>query len=102
MSFDDPRAPGQGESGGDGVEVMAEEAGEALHGFRFGLPDPLLQQVSAPQIDGELVPPIQAAVDFSFTPIELDHSDPFGVALVPMEADGRGQLSHQPDRSVRL
>ncbi|WP_338674257.1 hypothetical protein V1460_15220 [Streptomyces sp. SCSIO 30461] len=42
----------------------------------------------APQPGGELVPPIQAAVNFSFTPIELDHPDPFGVTVVLMEEDG--------------
>lgn len=42
----------------------------------------------APQPGGELVPPIQAAVDLSFTPIELDHPDPFGVTVVLMEEDG--------------
>jgi len=36
----------------------------------------------APQPGGELVPPIQAAVDVSFTPIELDRPDPFGVTVV--------------------
>ncbi|MEV1070038.1 hypothetical protein [Streptomyces sp. NPDC050263] len=34
------------------------------------------------------VPPIQAAVNFSFTPIELDHPDPFGVTVVLMEVGG--------------
>nr|WP_189936326.1 hypothetical protein [Streptomyces aurantiogriseus] len=50
MSFDDAGTPGEGEAGGDGVEVLAEEAGEALHGLRcvlLGLADPLQQQVSA-------------------------------------------------------
>ncbi|MFJ2022016.1 hypothetical protein [Streptomyces nodosus] len=42
----------------------------------------------APQPGGELVPPIQAAVNFSFTPIEPDHPDPFGVTVVLMEEDG--------------
>lgn len=32
--------------------------------------------------------PVQAAVNFSFTPIELDHPDPFGVAVMLMEEDG--------------
>ncbi|GGW85049.1 hypothetical protein CP966_33710 [Streptomyces galilaeus] len=40
------------------------------------------------QWSGELVLPIQAAVDFSFIPIELDHPDPFGVAVMLMEEDG--------------
>ncbi|MFE5049041.1 hypothetical protein ACFRAI_22295 [Streptomyces sp. NPDC056637] len=43
---------------------------------------------SGPQPGGQLVPPIQSAVNFSFTPIELDHSDPFGVTVVLMEEDG--------------
>ncbi|MFD0209930.1 hypothetical protein ACFVH9_12535 [Streptomyces hirsutus] len=30
MSFDDDGAPGEGESGGDGVEILTEETGEAL------------------------------------------------------------------------
>ncbi|MEV0374330.1 hypothetical protein AB0I10_31800 [Streptomyces sp. NPDC050636] len=34
------------------------------------------------------MPPIQAAVNFAFTPIELDYPDPFGVTVVPMEEDG--------------
>ncbi|MFJ6527274.1 hypothetical protein ACIQMZ_18580 [Streptomyces longwoodensis] len=42
----------------------------------------------APHPGSELVPPIQAAVNFSFTPIELDHPDPFGVTVVLMEEDG--------------
>jgi hypothetical protein len=43
MAFDHSRTPWQRESGGDGVEVVAKEAGEALHGLRcvlLGLPDP--------------------------------------------------------------
>jgi len=50
VAFDDTGAPGEGEASGDGVEVLAEEAGEALHGLRrvlFSLPDPLRQEVSA-------------------------------------------------------
>jgi hypothetical protein len=39
-------------------------------------------------VDGELVPPIQAAVDYSFIPLELDHPSPFGVTVVLMEEDG--------------
>ncbi|MES5820877.1 hypothetical protein [Streptomyces sp. RG80] len=42
----------------------------------------------APQPGGELVPPIQAAVNYSFTPLELDHPSPFGVTVVLMEEDG--------------
>src|SRR3954468_2566677 len=54
MPLDDPGAPGQGQAGGHCVEVLAEGAGEALHGFRgvlFGLPDPFQQQVSPPVTD---------------------------------------------------
>ncbi|WP_405842463.1 hypothetical protein OG528_29280 [Streptomyces platensis] len=42
----------------------------------------------APQPGGELVPPIQAAVHVAFTPIDLDHPDPFSVTVVLMEEDG--------------
>ncbi|WP_193242103.1 hypothetical protein [Streptomyces phaeolivaceus] len=42
----------------------------------------------APQPGGELVPPIQAAVNYSFIPLELDHPSPFGVTVVLMEEDG--------------
>ncbi|MET9566101.1 hypothetical protein [Streptomyces tauricus] len=41
-----------------------------------------------PQPGGELVPPTQAAVNYSFTPIEIDHLDPFGVTVVLMEEAG--------------
>ncbi|WP_405927044.1 hypothetical protein [Streptomyces sp. NBC_00035] len=41
-----------------------------------------------PQPGGELVPPVRAAVDYSFTPLELDHPSPFGVTVVLMEEDG--------------
>ncbi|MFE6496316.1 hypothetical protein [Streptomyces sp. NPDC057748] len=34
------------------------------------------------------MPPIQATVNFSFTPIELDHPGAFGVTVVLMEEDG--------------
>ncbi|MFJ9712100.1 hypothetical protein [Streptomyces sp. NPDC101234] len=50
MSFDDAGTPRQGESGGDGVEVLAEEAGEVLHGLGcvlIGLADPFQQEASA-------------------------------------------------------
>jgi len=42
----------------------------------------------APQPGGELAPPIQAAVAYSFIPIEIDHPSPFGVTVVLMEEDG--------------
>lgn len=51
MPFNDAGTPRQGEAGGDGFEVLAEEAGEALHRLRrvlLGLADPLQQQVAAP------------------------------------------------------
>lgn len=34
------------------------------------------------------MPPVQAAVDYAFTPLELDHPSPFGVTVVLMEEDG--------------
>ncbi|MFD9268689.1 hypothetical protein ACFWB1_04030 [Streptomyces goshikiensis] len=80
--------------------VLATQAGHVLHQFPYGerllsrsaegwasvAPD--WRPAPAPQPGGELVPPIQTAVNFSFTPIELDHPDPFGVTVVLMEEDG--------------
>ncbi|MFE9491241.1 MULTISPECIES: hypothetical protein [unclassified Streptomyces] len=54
----------------------------------MGVDRPGLEAGPAPQPGGELVPPIQAAVNFSFIPIELGHPDPFGVTVVLMEGDG--------------
>ncbi|MFB7853270.1 hypothetical protein ACFC34_40545 [Streptomyces sp. NPDC056053] len=80
--------------------VLATPAGHVLHQFPYTeqllsrSPEgwasvaPDWRPVPAPQPGGELVPPIQAAVNFSFTPIELDHPDPFGVTVVLMEEDG--------------
>ncbi|MFF7529963.1 hypothetical protein ACFZB2_12820 [Streptomyces bobili] len=45
------------------------------------------------QWSGELVLPIQAAVNFSFIPIELDHPDPFGVAVMLMKDGYRISLT---------
>ncbi|MGW6008161.1 hypothetical protein [Streptomyces sp. NPDC055210] len=42
----------------------------------------------APQPGGELAPPIQAALTYSFTPLDLDHPSPFGVTVLLMEDDG--------------
>lgn len=33
-------------------------------------------------------PPVRAAVDYSFIPLEIDHPSPFGVTVVLMEEDG--------------
>ncbi|WP_445031080.1 hypothetical protein [Streptomyces sp. SAS_270] len=81
-AFDGSGTPGQGESGGDGVEVLPEEAGEALHGLRcvlLGLSDPIQQKVSALVADqvcegeGEVsvavVVPILRLVDRTGVPI---------------------------------
>lgn len=54
MSLDDAGTPRQGETGSDGVEVLAEKAGKAPHRLRcvqFGLADPLQQQVPTPVAD---------------------------------------------------
>ncbi|MFJ8990798.1 hypothetical protein ACIRQH_10525 [Streptomyces sp. NPDC102279] len=42
----------------------------------------------APQEGGELVAPVRAAVDYAFTPMDMDHPNPFGVTVVLMEEDG--------------
>jgi hypothetical protein len=91
--------------------VLACRDGHVLHQFPYN--EQLLSRSSegwasvapnwrsapAPQPGGELVPPIQAAVDYSFTPIEIDHPDPFGVTVVLMEEDGyRVRLAETFDR----
>ncbi len=91
--------------------VLSTRDGHVLHQFPYN--EQLLSRSSdgwasvatdwspapAPQTGGELVPPIQAAVDYSFTPIELDHPDPFGVTVVLMEEDGyRVRLTEAFDR----
>ncbi|MGW0544935.1 hypothetical protein ACWD0D_32210, partial [Streptomyces griseoincarnatus] len=80
--------------------VLATRDGHVLHQFPYTeqlllrSPEgwasvaPDWRPAPAPQPGSELVPPIQAAVNFSFTPIELDHPDPFGVTVVLMEEDG--------------
>lgn len=80
--------------------VLATRNGHVLHQFPYDeqllsrSPEgwasvaPDWRPVPAPQPGGELVPPIQAAVDFAFIPIELNHPDPFGVTVVLMEEDG--------------
>ncbi|WP_206299987.1 hypothetical protein [Streptomyces mangrovisoli] len=80
--------------------VLATREGHVLHQFPYTeqpLPPaeegrtsvaPAWGPVPDPQPGAELVPPIQAAVDYSFTPLELDHPNPFGVTVVMMEEDG--------------
>ena len=50
VSFDLPGAPFEGESGGDGGEVLAQEAGEGpdwRRGVLLGLANPFRQEASA-------------------------------------------------------
>ncbi|TQF07936.1 hypothetical protein E6W39_00945 [Kitasatospora acidiphila] len=59
----------------------------------------------APQPGGELVPPIQAAVEFSFTPLQLNHPDPFAATAAYMESEGYSvrlteAFAHRPARTV--
>ncbi|GGP93279.1 hypothetical protein [Streptomyces melanogenes] len=80
--------------------VLATRDGHALHQFPYteqlfshspegwASVTPDWRPAPAPQPGGELVPPIQAAVDFSFTPLEPDHPDPLGVTVALMEEDG--------------
>ncbi|MFJ6393909.1 hypothetical protein ACIQJT_40760 [Streptomyces sp. NPDC091972] len=91
--------------------LLTTRAGDVLHQFPYTerllsrSPDgwasvaPDWRPAPAPQPGGALVPPVQAAVNYSFTPIELDHPDPFGVTVVLMEEDGyRVRLSEAFDR----
>lgn len=80
--------------------VRATRDGHVLHQFPYTeqlLPHgpegrasvaPDWSPASTPQPGGKLVQPIQAAVNFSFIPLELDHPSPFGVTVVLMEEDG--------------
>ncbi|MCX4759952.1 hypothetical protein OG562_02870 [Streptomyces sp. NBC_01275] len=80
--------------------VHAKKDGHVLHRFPYteqlqpGSPEgrvavrPHWLPALEPQVGGELVAPIRAAVDYSFTPLDLDHPSPFGVTVVLMEEDG--------------
>ncbi|MER5471134.1 hypothetical protein [Streptomyces sp. NPDC002685] len=80
--------------------VHATPDGHVLHQFPYTeeLPSPGSEDEAtttldwkpapAPQPGGELPPPVKAAVDYAFTPMELDHPNPFGVTVVLMEDDG--------------
>ncbi|WP_328551673.1 hypothetical protein [Streptomyces sp. NBC_00358] len=81
--------------------VHATPDGHVLHQFPYtetpppsGAPEDTVtppldwQRAPAPQPGGELPPPVQAAVDYAFTPMDLDHPNPFGVTVVLMEEDG--------------
>jgi hypothetical protein len=72
--------------------VHATKDGHTLHQFPYtedlASAEPHWLPVPAPQPDAKLVPPVQAAVDYAFTPLELDHPSPFGVTVVLMEEDG--------------
>lgn len=72
--------------------VHATKDGHTLHQFPYtedpSSAAPQWQPAPAPRPDAELLPPVQAAVDYAFTPLELDHPSPFGVTVVLMEEDG--------------
>lgn len=80
--------------------VHATKDGHTLHQFPYtqqslarspeGLAtvEPQWLPAPRPQPGGELVPPVQAAIDYSFMPLELDHPSPFGVTVILMEEDG--------------
>ncbi|GAA4658683.1 hypothetical protein GCM10023347_07480 [Streptomyces chumphonensis] len=77
-----------GEDALAGIAEPANIAAVAGADEGWGSVAPGWKPAPAPQPGGELVPPFQAAVNFSFTPIELDRPDPFGVTVVLMEEDG--------------
>ncbi|MER5697571.1 hypothetical protein ACWDBO_39500 [Streptomyces mirabilis] len=77
--------------------VHATKDSHVLHQFPYteshspegrGSAEPAWRPAVEPQPGGELVLPVQAAVDYSFIPLELDHPSPFGVTVVLMEEDG--------------
>ncbi|GAA3906407.1 hypothetical protein GCM10023084_68360 [Streptomyces lacrimifluminis] len=76
--------------------VHATKDGHTLHRFPYAerapegraTIEPQWLPVPEPQPDGELLPPVRAAVDYSFVPLDIDHPSPFGVTVVLMEEDG--------------
>ncbi|MFF3484702.1 hypothetical protein ACFYXC_15715 [Streptomyces sp. NPDC002701] len=80
--------------------VHATRDGHVLHQFPFtrepldassggeGTAEPLWLPAPGPRPGGEVTPPVQAALTYSFTPLELDHPSPFGVTVLLMEDDG--------------
>jgi len=80
--------------------VHATKDGHTLHRFPYteqslarsaegpASVEPRWLQALEPEQGGELVPPVRAAVEYSFIPLELDHPSPFGVTVVLMEEDG--------------
>lgn len=80
--------------------VHATKDGHTLHRFPYteralahspegpATVEPQWLPAAEPQPGGELVPPVRAAVDYSFVPLDIDHPSPFGVTVVLMEEDG--------------
>ncbi|MGW0515277.1 hypothetical protein ACWD1W_39755 [Streptomyces olivaceoviridis] len=80
--------------------VAATRDGHVLHQFPYDeqllsrSPDGLVsvapdwRSAPPPQPGGKLVPPIEAAVRYAFTAVELNHLDPLGATAVLMEEDG--------------
>ncbi|MET7683973.1 hypothetical protein [Streptomyces sp. NPDC005423] len=80
--------------------VHATRDGHVLHRFPYteqvlpggseggGSVRPEWRPAPEPVAGGELAAPVRAAVDYSFTPLDLDHPSPFGVVVVLMEQDG--------------
>ncbi|WP_371664478.1 hypothetical protein [Streptomyces sp. NBC_00280] len=76
--------------------VHATKDGHTLHRFPYaeqapegrGTVEPQWLPAPEPQPDGELLPPVRAAVDYSFIPLDIDHPSPFGITVVLMEEDG--------------
>jgi hypothetical protein len=101
-SFDEPGAPGEGDAGGDGVEILTEEAGEALHGLRcvlFRLPDLLRQEISALVADrvSEGAGEVAGPGDVLLSPRGADHG--FDGAAVPV-AEELGRLVPRDDSTA--
>ncbi|MFI1408662.1 hypothetical protein ACH4Y0_01795 [Streptomyces sp. NPDC020707] len=65
----------------------AYESGDSSPEGR-GPVEPRWLSAPGPQPGGELAPPVQAALTYSFTPLDLDHPSPFGVTVLLMEDDG--------------
>ncbi|WP_157839090.1 hypothetical protein [Streptomyces flavidovirens] len=84
LTWPSKMAPGEGETGGDSVEVTAEEFGEAANGLGcvlFPLADPVVQEVSALVADQIGEGSCQVASPGDVRAGEADFEQPLALAL---------------------
>lgn len=80
-----PRRPGRHAS--NPVAGLADHPADTASIPVAGCGDRISRRQGAP-VEARMWDGLVGAASFSFTPIELDHPDPFGVTVVLMEEDG--------------